>query len=709
MAESQHPRDLPPPATPAFLIALIIGLAAATSLMPLDVIRGTGGLWRVIGNDNAQSLSMHIAFQTDAWRLPPLHAANVFWPHGVAISVGDLNPLMSLLAKAIAHGSGIPWINLMGVWFAACFALLPLACVYALRGFENITADRRHSLLAAIAVSLLGVMTPTLLARLGHINLCGHFVFVTALGVSLRLLQRPTRSLWGAAFGILLVGILTHPYLYLLSATLLTAPLLHDAIARQLWRTRQPNWPLLAHTALVVVAPVAILALASGGMGGGDKGFGTYSMNLLSMVWPQHSGIFGADLPVLDATGGQYEGFAYLGAGILLTVAIWLTMRPWRHAAPYRGLLLTLGLLFLLALGSRIFAGSFKILDLGLTPWESIFAVFRANGRAIWPVVYVLMLASVAGISRRGVKTAAPILALAIILQWIDTGPSRAEAISYFAGNYPGPTLPTLPSGATLLSTAPAPGCTAHPIAVKTNAPLLLEAARAGLKLGDIGLGRPPKWFNCEKFLSDSLESPMRPGELRAFTDPTYWSAIKLGVFGQAQCTQTSGLILCTSGTAPVEGTPIPQPGPETIATLTQGAPTDPTPYLGFGWKQDAAGIIWSEGPRMSLRLRPIAATANTPQSLRLTLGAIAFSQGGTRDLTIALNGVTLLEKSLPDASTTTLEIPLPATALINGVAWLTLDVNRPVDPARRNLQAPVSRAALRLREIVLTATPANP
>ncbi len=688
----------------AWLAAIVVGVASALMLMPLDVIYGQGGLWRVISGDNAQSLSMHIALQTDSWRFPPLFAENVFWPHGVALSIGDLNPLMSLIAKTIAHSTVLPWINLMGVWFAACFVLLPVACVYAVRGLGA------RSLTSAIGVAMLGALTPTLFFRLGHINLCGHFVFVLALGVSLRLQQRPSATLWWAAFAVLLLGVLTHPYLFMLSAALLAAPSLDDAWRQRVWRTRRPNWPLLGRTALLVISPVVILTVASGGLGGGDKGFGKYSMNLLSLVWPQHSGLFGADLPVLDATGGQYEGFAYLGGGVLLTTIIWLALRPWRRAADYRGLIAVLVLLFLLALGSRIFAGTFKVLDLGLTPWESLFAVFRTNGRAIWPVVYALMLASVAGISRLGAVRAIPILTLAIGLQWVDTGPLRAEAVSYFAGHYDGPALPLLPVGASLLSTAPAPGCTANPIAVATNAPLLLASARAGLKLGDVGLGRQPKWFNCEKFLSNYLEGPMLPGELRAFTDPTYWPLIRVGVFGRAQCAKDSQIVLCASGTAAPSGVEFPQPGPESVPTLAPGlalglAPSL-APYLGFGWKPDEQGVIWSEGPRMSLRLRPDAAS---PQTLRLTLDAIAFSQGGTRDLTISLNGTVAIARALPDGATTIIDIDIPVTALIHGVAWVALDVNRPVDPARRGLNIPVSRAALRLRQIELIASPANP
>ncbi len=694
----------------AYVVALAMGIASALMLMPLDVIGGQGGLWQVISGDNAQSLSMHIALQTDAWRLPPLHAANVFWPHGVALSIGDLNPLMSLIAKTISHGTGVPWVNLMGVWYAACFALLPLACVYAVRGFVDaaLTASTGAPFTAAIGAAALGAMTPALLFRLGHINLCGHFIIVLALGVTLRLLDRPSRRLWWAAFGVLLLGVLTHPYLFLLSAALLTAPALDNAMRERVWRTRRPNWRLLGRTALVIISPVVILTAASGGLGGGDKGFGTYSMNLMSLVWPQHSGLFGADLPVLDATGGQYEGFAYLGGGVLLTTFIWLCLSPWRRAGARRGLLVVMALLFLLALGSRIFAGPFKILDLGLTPWESIFAVFRTNGRAVWPVAYAIMLASVAGVSRLGARRAIPVLAVAIGLQWIDIGPLRAQAVSYFAGRYNGPDLPTLPAGATLLGTAPAPGCTAHPGAVAVNAPLLLAAARAGLKLGDMGLGRQPKWFNCEKFLSNDLEAPMLHGEIRAFTDPAYWPQIRVGVFGQTQCATDHQVVLCASGTAALSGTAFPQPGPDSVPLLAEGAAPSLSPYLGFGWKPDAQGVIWSEGPRMSLRLRP---STPAPHVLRLTLDAIAFNQGGTRDLTISLNGVPAIGppivQDLRDGVTTTLDLPLPPEALVQGVAWITLDVNRPVDPARRGLAIPVTRAALRLRQIELIAPPA--
>lgn len=108
----------------------------------------------------------------------------------------------------------------------------------------------------------------------------------------------------------------------------------------------------------------------------------------------------------------------------------------------------------------------------------------------------------------------------------------------------------------------------------------------------------------------------------------------------------------------------------------------------------------------MSLRLRPVAAG---PQTLRLTVDAIAFNEGGTRDLAISLNGLLASTQDLSDGVTTIIEISLPAAALIHGVAWLALDVNRPVAPARRGLEIPVTRAALRLRQIELVANQTTP
>jgi hypothetical protein len=671
--------------------SLALGLAYALWLMPLGAIDGSGPTWHPMRGDNAASLALHYAFQNDAWRWPPLYVENVFWPHGTAVSIGDVNPLFSLIAKLIVTVTGLPALNLLGVWWFLCWVAMAPSCVFALRqlGVRDVGAQ--------LTASCLGLMTPALLARVMHINLAGHCFIVVMLGLCFRMVRRPlsepTRGDWALGFTVLMLAVLTHPYVYLICAVLLGGPLLQHWIA-----IRRIPWGVFGRAIAVAVLPVAVLTLASGDLAGGDKGFGKFSMNLLSLVWPQRSGLFGADLPIVDATGGQYEGFDYLGFGVLLLLAAWLVTRSWR--APlglWRGMVILLAGLFVLAAGSRVFAGHWLLIDLGLRPWESIFAVFRSNGRAVWPVGYALMLASVAGVSRLRPRIAGPLFGLAIGLQWTDTGPLRAETRAFYRTPDRQLDLPALPTGTRLMSTAPAPSCAGGMARHIDSAALLLEAARQNVLLGDAALGRSPHWFNCEKYLSNGLEAPMLPGEVRAIIDPADLPLLRVGVFGNAACYQTHGMVLCGAGVGPIAGAPVTLAGPETVATLgAAGAPL--SSLLGFGWKQDGQGVIWSEGPRSSLFLRPdfVGDTAE----LRLTLTGIAFSAGGVRDLSVSVNGAPVVQMALPDLVSTVVTVPIRRTALIGGVAWVALDVVRPVDPARRGLSAPVSRAALRLEKV---------
>ena len=63
-------------------------------------------------------------------------------------------------------------------------------------------------------------------------------------------------------------------------------------------------------------------------------------MNLLSPIVPQDSGLFPGVGGLIDATGGQYEGFNYLGVGLLLASLLvlpaevgWLRRNLRRHVS----------------------------------------------------------------------------------------------------------------------------------------------------------------------------------------------------------------------------------------------------------------------------------------------------------------------------------------------------------------------------------------
>jgi hypothetical protein len=685
----------------AYALALLVGVLGVAYLMPADAILGTGALWTSPTGDLAQNLTGHLALQAPGWSTPPLLAPSLFWPHGLSIGMTDSNPLFSLLAKLLAQLRGHP-ANLLGFWFAACWLLQPIAAVYALRGMGS------RSWPAALAAAVLAATFPALLYRVVHINLCGHFLLLAALGLALRMIRRPALAAhhWIAPLLVMLVAVLTHPYLFAFAAAVFAAPALQGLL------DRRPRAVASALCFLIAAAvPVLVFRLLSGTLGGGDRGFGFYSMNLLSPIWPQESGLFGPDLPILDPTGGEYEGFNYLGGGGLLLIALALVMlarggawgarfRPWFRR--WRGLVIVLIGLTLLALTTNIYVGKYPLLLLGARPWDQVLGPLQSAGRAFWVVGYALLLGAIAGLERHLPRPALiTALAVVLVLQWIDTGPLRANAQRYFAGVADRPPAIALPKGLRLLTTLPV--CMWDGPITATVATLRLAALRAGAMLSDVKTSRLPRWFNCETVVSDGTELPLEPGEMRIFLMPPATTRFRQETLGSGtECRKEDDFIVCTRGLAPPEGAPVPQGPPVPVldvgvdGTTVSGAALDP--LLSWGWKTDAGGLHWSEGPRATLLFR----LPGSPRAarLRLVLDGVGQAAGEARPTVLRIGTAATVDVSLPDLQSAVVDLLVTPADAPDGIVRIAIDIFHPIDPAKRSLAAPVGRAGVRLRSL---------
>ena len=678
-----------------YACAGLIGVVAALLVLPAETILGTGPGWAVPFADQARSLTGHLAYQADAWRWPLLWTDALFWPRGMPVTLTDSNPLVSIPAKLWTRLTGAAPVNLLGAWLALCWVAQPVAAAYAARGL-------RLGTWPCLAAGVLAACWPALLMRMGHVNLCGHFLILLSLGLALRRL--PGGGGWLAPALLLFAAVLVHPYLFEITAAVLAAVPLQAALDRRAgWRRGTAGY--LAACA----GAVAALALLSGPLGGGDKGFVTYSMNLLSPVWPQRSGVFGADLPVLDATGGQAEGFNWLGAGVILlgVAALAGLVRRRPDVRPVRGLLLVLGGLAVLSLSSRVYAGPVKVLDLGTKPWEDIFGTFRAPGRAFWPVGYAVMIASVAAVARMPRPWGAVLLAAACALQFVDAGPLRRSARQGWERGAGTAVLP-VPAGTRLFGVAPYPTCSGDGAAQAGAEVMLLHAVQAGARLRDVGAGRPPPSFNCEKTLAELIELPLLPGEARAYFGGAARAALRPEWLGpDAVCRALPQAVLCGRGVAAPEGKPVaarPYADPLALPLTLMGPAL--APVLGSGWRRDGDGQVWSEGPHSTLMLDVPAGAFDV---LTLRVQGIAAQANGTRSVDVSTrapdpgdpNGGNL-HVALPDGAATGIVLRLPP----HRAGWLrlALDAPRPVDPARRAMNAPVHRAAVKLLGIELRA-----
>jgi hypothetical protein len=161
-------------------------------------------------------------------------------------------------------------------------------------------------------------------------------------------------------------------------------------------------------------------------------GFGHYSWNLATTFVPPEAYWGWPHGVVRDATGGQYEGDAYVGLGTVLVVVACVLMRPARVVAAVRRhwiFCVVLVAYALYAASNRVFVGSYLVADvplperlLGLTSF------FRASARFIWIPIYALALFSLAALIQwTPRRVAIPVIVLAVVVQLRESTFSMAS------------------------------------------------------------------------------------------------------------------------------------------------------------------------------------------------------------------------------------------------------------------------------------------
>ena len=342
-----------------YLAALLIGILFVASVFPGDILRGASLPDYRYTDDIVVHVVGQRAFLRDTWHWPLLWTTLLDWPRGLSIAMTDSIPLLSLALKPFAA-----WIPTafpaLYLWLALNCLLQPVAAVFALRSL----GERR--IVPAVAAALLAAALPTFLYRFGHVALSSHFTLLLGIGSYARTVRgRPGRR-WLPPV-LLPLTLLIHPYLaFMMAAVLAAAPL--SLLVRGDRRWREAALVFLAAMALTV----AVAATFGYAADPPDAGYGFWSMNLLSPVWRAAPPGWFVVPETIDATGGQYEGFQYLGAGILLLLIVAAaTARRWhagRILRAHAGLIAAGAGLTALALSNVVYLGHIEVLNLGHVP-----------------------------------------------------------------------------------------------------------------------------------------------------------------------------------------------------------------------------------------------------------------------------------------------------------------------------------------------------
>jgi hypothetical protein len=377
-----------------FLIAtFVIAVEIFLTFFHWQILIPTNVSWLLQGDWGPHFLGWN-ALRHDEWRWP-LGSTNLLaWPHGVTVTYTDSNPLLCLLLKpfsAILPGD----FQLTGPWLLGCVLLQFAAALMLLRPHVQ---DRFLQLIGAILLTVV----PTLMDRMVHPTLFSQWTILLTLHLFINGDDERRRDIGYAV--ILVISALVHPYLLFMNASIWASDALRRLIRVVRERSLVKFGVSLIPIAAVALAPTAALLItgALGGFRAEAGGFGYYSMAVDALFNPGTAG-FSRLLPVAPQGEGQlFEGFQYLGAGLLAVVVAALASLAWPQGRARLGRLRGLAWLIPALLALLIFALSDQVqfhgrvvahIPLDWLPFH-LTSIFRASGRLFWPCTYVLLFAS---------------------------------------------------------------------------------------------------------------------------------------------------------------------------------------------------------------------------------------------------------------------------------------------------------------------------
>jgi hypothetical protein len=364
-------------------LATLIGLLAFVSLTGGRIVNPQNIDWLMIGSDPPQQfLGWHFFRNAPLFQLPiganPSYGLDI----GSSIVYTDSIPLLALFFKPF--GVILPdTFQYIGIWVLLCFVLQSL---FAYKLLSCFTKERWLQLLGCGFF----VAAPPFLFRLyAHYALAGQWVLLAGLYFYFSQKFSPLR--W---MGLLGVTALIQAYLLLMVAALWVVDL-SQRIVRKEVKTSQALVFVLGGCAVTATVMWLVGYFMVGG-GVVSEGFGYFRMNLLSLIDPDN--IWSRVLRDQLGGKGDYEGFNYLGLGVILLglVACYKAVRTSKLAIDWR----TVGPLMLLSFVLTVFAisnhvafGNHELLVIHLPSIiDRLCNVFRSSGRFFWPVYYALYI-----------------------------------------------------------------------------------------------------------------------------------------------------------------------------------------------------------------------------------------------------------------------------------------------------------------------------
>ena len=371
-------------------LAFVLGVAWFVWRGGGRAINPTSLDWQMRLADGGWQILAWLFYRKEPWHFPLGLMQQYPDPVGTSLAYCDMIPHFAVFFKLFRA-----WLpskfQYFGIYLVLCFGM---------QGYFGYRLIRLYSPNRFIALigSLFFVTSQPLMARVWHIALCAHWLILAALWLNLRPCEQRDAGRTQLAIAVLLLtaaGI--HPYLLVILSALL------GVLVLRLWLYDRflSTLATLRFTSLLGVS-LFIELYVYGFFVPMDRNVGDIRFAAADLLAFFNPHFLTKLLPSFELPGARYEGFAYLGAGVLilciiasaLIVARW---RSWSRPQLKRNSLLIAitTVMMIYSFSTRLTLFGREIADFGLPLFTPSLGVFRGTGRFIWPMFYLLTTGSI--------------------------------------------------------------------------------------------------------------------------------------------------------------------------------------------------------------------------------------------------------------------------------------------------------------------------
>lgn len=408
------------------IVAALLGGIAFVLIYGVKILNPLYTDWLLTGGDPSQHYLGWEFFRRSDWYFPLGLTDQLAYPLKTSVIYTDSIPIFAVFFKLFR--SILPrQFQYFGIWGLLCFVLQGY---YA----AKILGERSSSKTVILAGSIFFIVSPVMVFRMYyHTALAAHWLILLAIYFyskhekEYRDIFRPVMQ-WGI-LGILIGSI--HLYFVPMCGAILLGYILCS-----IWKERKIRirffYPGISFSVGLFLT-IYLLGGFSSGADTGTNNLGLFSFNLNAFLNPMSYSTLLKNTSLWNwpfYTQGQYEGFSYLGMGIILLCVCGIGLmiknicrRKKPSVYQIMTVLMSVGLIAMAA--SPTITWNDKLL-LQLPYSSTIYkywGIFGSCGRMAWPVVYFLMIFGITSIGNMKWKRkeiSCVVLILACMVQVVD-------------------------------------------------------------------------------------------------------------------------------------------------------------------------------------------------------------------------------------------------------------------------------------------------